>query len=268
MKKQILISGGHSGIGFELVKRLVAEGHRVGLIVRNKQRQKKALEAHPELNEVEFFYADLSHQAEVEAVAREVSKVWEYVDVLFNNAGVLLDKHYQSPQGREMHYEVNTLSPYYLTLCLKDALHKAKDPQVVNTVTDMLHRQKVLKESVLFGDTKFQKLLGSYLQSKLALTLLMNHLAEEWPDVRIVSATPGPNKTGMTEGSGMPKALMLVRGLLFVSPSKGADYLYKAAFDDNLGNLSGIYLQKHKLKPLSLKLTSSQMEVFSKALET
>lgn len=268
MKKHILVSGGHSGIGLELVKRLVAEGHRVGVIVRSKQRQQKALQNHPELKDVEFFYADLSHQAEVKAVAREVSRVWEYVDVLFNNAGVLLDKHYQSPQNREMHYEVNTLSPYYLTLCLKEALHKAKNPQVVNTVTDMLHRQKALKEPVLFGDTKFQKLFGSYMQSKLALTLLMNHLAKEWPEVRIVSVTPGPNKTGMTEGSGMPKALMLVRGLLFASPSKGADYLYKAAFDDSLENLSGIYLQKHKVKPLALKLTANQVGVFSKALET
>ena len=248
--KNIIVSGGHSGIGLELTKRLVADGHRIGLIARNPDRA----------NQVEgiddVFVADLADQAQVRSVANEIITRWKAVDILFNNAGVLLGDIYTSPQGNEMHFEVNTLSPYLLTTLLEPALRGSDAPVVVNTVTDGLHNQRSLNVDELISPTKFRKLIGSYLQSKLALALLMADLDNSWTDVRIASVTPGPNKTGMTAGSGMPAFLKPLRNIMFAAPSKGAGLLYDAAFSSDHG-LQG-YVAKGKKRNLKFALSTSE----------
>ena len=122
---------------------------------------------------------------------------------------------------------------------------------VINTVTDGLDKQKSLKIDELASPTKFRKLIGSYLQSKLALTVLMADLAEGWTDVRIASVTPGPNQTTMTAGSGMPRLLKPFMKLFFAKPSKGAGLLYDAAFS---GTHAG-YLAKGKEKAMKFALS-------------
>ncbi len=250
--KNIIVTGGHTGIGLELTKRLIDDGHRVGIVVRDSERAKSV----KGISEV--FIADLSDQAQVRSVAQEILAEWTVIDVLFNNAGVLLDDIYSSPQDNEMHFEVNTLAPYLMTTLLKPALRGAVAPVVVNTVTDGLHQQKGLKLDELISPTKFRKLIGPYMQSKLALTVLMADLAKTWSYVRIASVTPGPNKTKMTAGPGMPGLLKPLRNLMFAEPSKGAGLLYDAAFGDAASN-SG-YVVKGQPKTMKFELSASDKE--------
>ena len=230
MKKQIILTGGHSGIGLELTKKLLAEKHQIGLILRNEER-KNDLSKVIETKDIDFFYADLSVQSEVRNVANEIADKWITVDLLYNNAGVLLDSIYLSKQGNEMHFEVNTLAPFLLGKTLWERKRKNSDLKIVNTVTDFLYKQKKLVSKTLLLPTKNQKLFGAYLQSKLALTLLMNDWAKSESKLKILNVTPGPTKTNMTSGSGMPWWLLPFRNLLFSKPTKGASYLYDVAFE-------------------------------------
>lgn len=152
-----------------------------------------------------------------------------------------------------MHFEVNTLSPYLLTTLLQPALDASSAPVVVNTVTDGLHNQRSLKLDELISPSKFRKLIGPYLQSKLALTVLMADLGASWTNIRIASVTPGPNKTGMTGGSGMPALLKPLRSLMFAAPSKGAGLLYDAAFSSDHG-IQG-YVAKGKKRNMKFTLS-------------
>ena len=77
---------------------LIAEGHKIVLIVRRKSSL-EGLESQIDVKEVDLFYADLSIEEEVINVAGEICQRWDRVDVLFNNAGVLLDNVYLSKQG-------------------------------------------------------------------------------------------------------------------------------------------------------------------------
>ena len=54
-----IITGGGSGMGLELTKKLLKEGHHIGLIVRNEQRKDETID---ELgtDKLDFFFADLS----------------------------------------------------------------------------------------------------------------------------------------------------------------------------------------------------------------
>ena len=110
MKKNIIISCGHSGIGLELTKRLLKEGHRIGLIIRNEDRKKSILNL-LETSKIDFFYADLSIQAEVIRVAQEIKSSWDKIDRLYNNAGIAIMKGDRriSNQRNELHFEINTI---------------------------------------------------------------------------------------------------------------------------------------------------------------
>ena len=216
----IILTGGHSGIGLELTKMLLNDNHKIGLILRSEKRKSEFIQAFGESSNVDFFFADLSNQQEVEQVAMNIRAKWSNLDGLFNNAGVLNDKAYYSPQNNELHFEVNTLAPYILTLALRPLLEKSEHPFIVNTVTGGMHKQKSLDVAQLKKPEKFVKLFGSYMNSKFALVVLMNHLANQYPNLRIVNVDPGPNKTKMTNGDGMPKWLLLVRNLMFPETHK------------------------------------------------
>lgn len=256
----ILITGGHSGIGLELTKTLLLEGHHLGLILRNEERKAKAITNIGRSKNIDFFYADLSKQEEVKKVANDIKNQWKQLDGLFNNAGVLLDQAYYSDQENEMQFEVNTLSVYLLTKELKPLLDQANNPFIINTATGGLHQQKKLNIDNLKRPKKFVKLLGSYMHSKLAITLLMNNLAKEWINVHIKSVDPGPNKTGMTAGNGVPALLKPFAKFFFSPPTKGAQKLYNGAFDQKFNGKSGIYITGNKAKNMKMELNKNEIE--------
>jgi NAD(P)-dependent dehydrogenase (short-subunit alcohol dehydrogenase family) len=252
----ILVTGGHSGIGLELVRRLHADGATVGLIVRSPSRIDDLPAAIREAPGFTYWVADLGVHADVARVASEIAQRWDRIDVLYNNAGELR----RSGQGHEMHYEVNTLAPMHLTRGLKPLLDAADAPIVVNTVTGGMHSAKALDLDQLTDPQVFRKLFGQYLQSKLALTLWMDELAgqDAWSGIAVRNVNPGANKTGMTESDGVPWFIRMVRGLLFSAPTKGGNLLYDAAFDPGLGRRSGVFLDEGKARQVPLRLDDTQ----------
>ena len=153
-----------------------------------------------------------------------------------------------------MHLEVNTLAPYLLVKGLIPLFEQTEKPTVVHTVTGNMHRQKSLNLEVFQSGDSFKKLFGPYLQSKLALTLLSKEMNSLLPKLRVINVDPGPNKTTMTQGSGMPGWLMPIRNLLFPKPSKGAGLLYNGAFDPKFQQEKYAYLTSNKHAPIGMSL--------------
>lgn len=256
----IVVTGGYSGIGLELTRRLAAAGHRIGLIMRSRSR----IDALPvELRDrVTIWEADLSVQAQVVQVAEQIIEQWGHVDVLFNNAGVLLGELSKSAQDNEMHLEVNALAAYLLTRSLGPAFDAADRPIVINTATATMH-SRALDLDMLFEPKRVPKLGGAYMQSKVALTQLMNDLARApgWERVRIRNVDPGPNRTSMTTDSGMPGWLLpLVAKFLFPKPARGANFVYQAAFAPEHRDASGVYLSGNRVKPMKHQIQRAQKE--------
>ncbi|MEO0896210.1 MAG: SDR family NAD(P)-dependent oxidoreductase [Bacteroidota bacterium] len=258
MSKRILITGGHSGIGLELTKQLVKEGHHIGLIMRSEKRKEGLPDAIRNYDKLDYFFADLSDQKQVRSVAEEIKTSWDQIDILYNNAGVLLDGLYDSPQGNELHYEINTLAPYLLTSELRVLLEKSDAPTIISTSTGGMHSRKDFDVEEFIKPTSFKKLIGSYMLSKFAMTLLMFDMAKEWPTARIISVNPGLNQTNMTKGSGMPGFLKPLAGLLFPAASKGGTILYNAAFKEDFKGQTAIYIDEKKVKAMKYSLPSAQ----------
>ena len=256
----IVLTGGHTGMGLELSKLLLDEGHALSLIVRTEKRQAEAEQTLAGSGKVHFHLADLSVQADVRRVGEEIVARGVPVGGLFNNAGVLLDGSYRSAQDNEMHYEVNSLAPYILTTTLWPALEQSSSPFVVNTATGSMEKRKAIDMQDLKTPIKFRKLLGSYMESKMAMIALMNHLAQEKPDLLMAHVNPGAIKTKMTAGKGMPFFLKPIRRLFFSEPIVGAKKLRAAAFRSELRGRGGVFLDGDKLKPIKLALSEQDFQ--------
>lgn len=256
--KNYLITGGHSGLGLALTQKLLAEGHHIGLIVRSEKRKTEAQKLFDANQMPDIFVADLSKRDQIETVAQEIQTQWEHLDGIFNNAGLLLDKLYYSDYGNELQLEVNAISPYLLTKALKPLLDKSPAPLVVNTATGGLEGKDSIDIAGFKKPQKFTKLLGSYMDSKLMMVLLMNHLDKEWENVRFVSVNPGAVKTKMTSGSGMPGWLVPIRNLFFLSPERGGQSLYNAAFNEKYQG-SGIYINGGKMRPMKYTINEGEI---------
>ena len=230
---KILITGGHTGIGLELTKKLLIGKHKIGLILRNRER-KNNLPKNMNTENIDFFFADLSDQKSIVDIADEIIKKWHNVDIIFNNAGVLLDSIYLSKQENEMHFEVNTLAPLILSMKIWEKTKEKKEIKIINTVTDFLHKQKKL----------------------VSKTILMNDWGKKEEKVMVYHVTPGPTKTKMTSGPGMPIWLKPIRNLFFAMPKKSASHLYNVAFNKNLSDESGSFIQKGKVYSIPFQIDS------------
>ncbi len=85
-ERTILITGGTSGIGFELARQLIERGNTVIVTGRD---QRRVLEAQSSLPAVHAIQSDASKAADIDDLVRQVTKQFPACDTLFNNAGIM-----------------------------------------------------------------------------------------------------------------------------------------------------------------------------------
>ena len=119
--KVILLTGATDGIGYEAAKLLLAQGHHLLIHGRNSSKLEKVAK---ELGSIEgegkvidTLVADLSSIKDTNAMAQDVLKKYDNIDVLINNAGVftLPPDQVTTVDGLDKRFAVNTIAPYLLT---------------------------------------------------------------------------------------------------------------------------------------------------------
>src|SRR4030081_3029284 len=90
-QKTALVTGANKGIGFEVVRELARLGLRVFLGARNAKAGRAAAEKLRSAGEVIFLEIDVADEKSIRAAAEELSRQSDRLDVLINNAGILLD---------------------------------------------------------------------------------------------------------------------------------------------------------------------------------
>lgn len=164
--KNIIITGTSRGIGFELVKLLSTQGHRVLALSRNS---KPILDL--KLPNVTTFNFDLSNSEHYLSVSQFLKSNWKTVDVLINNAGALLNKPFQETSYDEFKavYDTNLFG---VAEMIKTMLPFSTKTSHVLTISSMGGIQ---------GSAKFAG-LSAYSSSKGAVITLTELLAEEYKD--------------------------------------------------------------------------------------
>jgi len=170
MIKNIIITGTSRGIGFELVKLFAGAGHQVLCLSRNNSPISSL-----NLKNVAALSFDLSIESDYKKVSNYVSEKWNgKVNVLINNAGLLVNKPFQeiSKQDWLKVYGVNVFGVAELT---KEVLPFMSSGSHVVTVSSMGGIQ---------GSMKFPG-LAAYSSSKGAVITLSEVLAEEYKEQQI-----------------------------------------------------------------------------------
>lgn len=255
MNQYIILTGGHSGLGLGVTKKLLKHGNKLGLIIRNESRKQDFLSELSDfpkdlVSDIDFFFGDLSDQEQVHTIAQAIRENWDRIDRLFNNAAIVGSSQSMSRYGNEMHLEINTLAPLILTQELKPLLLASPDAKVITTVTGGMAKRKL--DTDLFFKDDTPGTMSAYMQSKQAIMLLMNDLAndESWQGVKFLSVDPGPNKTKMTQGGETPWVIRNVFSRFFNEPEIGTQRIYDAGFDKRFSDVSGVYITGDKVVPV------------------
>ena len=141
-KKNIVITGANSGIGFQTAKGLYADGHNIVFGSRNQQKNIQALQSiqdsFPNSNgQIKCFQLDLSKKKSIEQFTDSVKKEFNVIDILINNAGLIISKHSLNEMGIEMTMAVNYFGPFYLTYLLFPRIKIATEGRIINVSTRM-----------------------------------------------------------------------------------------------------------------------------------
>ena len=131
--KIILVTGGGSGIGFEIAKLLSQKGNKVIITGRNEAKLQKAA---AQLNNVSFIVADVTSEADIDNLVDKINNEYGGLDILINNAGQAnvynLGEAVNAYDKASAEMETNYLSIVRLAEKLLPALKKSKEAAIVN----------------------------------------------------------------------------------------------------------------------------------------
>ena len=141
-KRIALVTGANKGIGFEVARQLARKGFRVFLGARNEKSGEVAAEklrtegVKEGYGEITFLKIDVSKPDSIRRAAEEFSRSTDRLDVLVNNAGILLDDDKDvlmvAPEIFETTLRTNTVGPLLVSQAFVPFLKKSDAPRIVN----------------------------------------------------------------------------------------------------------------------------------------
>ena len=199
--KTVIITGGNSGIGKATATALAGAGARVVITARNEQRGRDAvadIAAASGSDRVELSVFDLADLSSVRAGAADLLERCPRIDVLCNNAGLILSERSLSADGYEATFAINHLGPFLLTDLLLDRLKESAPSRIVN-VASTAH--SFARHGMVFDDLMAErsyKQMQVYGRSKLANILFTAELAKRLAGTGVTanSLHPGSVNTG------------------------------------------------------------------------
>ncbi|MEA2198507.1 MAG: hypothetical protein QOJ25_2558 [Solirubrobacteraceae bacterium] len=194
--RTVIITGANSGIGRAAARALSGAGARVVLAVRDVEKGRSTAASLP--GETEVRRLDLASLASV----REFATAWEGdIDLLVNNAGVMIPPLSRTADGFELQFGTNHLGHFALTNLLLEHVTGR-----VVTVSSTGHRVGVIDFEDLNWERKPYKPWRAYGQSKLAnllfTTELQRRLTAAGSAVLATAAHPGYAATNLQFHSG------------------------------------------------------------------
>jgi NAD(P)-dependent dehydrogenase (short-subunit alcohol dehydrogenase family) len=248
----VLITGGNTGIGKETAVALASMGARVVFTTRDAARGAQALveiRTRSGNDTVEVRALDLARFASV----RDFAKRWDdehgRLDVLVNNAGLILTSRRVTDDGNEMTLQVNHLGPFLLTQLLRDHLVAGDDARVVNVASDA---HTSARRGLDFDDlqsTRHYRGFRVYGKTKLANILFTRELARRWAGTGVTANAVHPGFVGSSFGrdgdTGRFGALVFPLLKPFaLSPEQGARTQVYVASAPELAGITGGYWVK------------------------
>jgi len=248
--KTVLITGGNAGLGLETAVALARMGASVVITSRNAERGEAARQEIIERSgsgDVEVMALDLASFASIRAFAREFLATHPRLDVLVNNAGLILSERTTTDEGFETTFGVNHLGHFLLTDLLLGRM-KASAPSRIVVVASEAH--KFALDGLKFDDLQCERHFFSYRvygRSKLANIYFARELAKrlEGTGVTVNAVHPGSVATRFARDGDTTFLTALTTAIarpFSRSPEDGARTQVWAASAPELAGVTGEYL--------------------------
>ncbi len=200
--KTIIITGSNSGLGFVAAKALASKGAEVVIAARNEEKASDAInKIKAEVSDatLNFVKIDLASLGSIREFADEINNIYEKIDVLLNNAGIMQPPYLKTEDGFEIQFGVNHLGHFALTSLLFKSLKGSPQGRVVNVSSIAATRGKINFVD-LNSEQKYNK-TTAYGQSKIANLYftyeLSRRIKAEGIDVIAAAAHPGYSRTNL-----------------------------------------------------------------------
>lgn len=254
--KTCVITGANSGIGKETAGALLGMGARVVMVSRDREKGEKARkeilkDAHDWEGErdladlLDLFFCDLSSMSSIRNLAMELKVCYDSIDVLVNNAGLIIGKRTITEDGLEWTLAVNHLAPFLLTHLLMEPLLKALSSRII-TVSSEAHK---------LGSINFNDLQSSrhyydfkvYANSKLANVLFTRELARKLSDTGVTANClhPGVVRTNFrSSGTPLFRVGFAIAWPFMINAEKGARTSVYLTSAPDVAKVSGKYFKR------------------------
>lgn len=258
--KNVLVTGGHAGLGLESTRALSKAGASVTVGARDPERARAALAG---IERVEVGQLDLMDPASIEAFAARWLETRRPLHVLINGAGLPPPRdRVRDARGYEAQFSTNHLGHFQLTLGLLPALRAAHGARVVNVSSGAQRFGQIRWDDPHF-DTGYDPRVA-YAQSKLANVLFAVELDRRWAQdgVRGYAVHPGV-VVGTRLNGAAGEASLRAQGLIDASgqpiidpargkktPQQGASTIVFAATSPLLAGIGGVYLKDNDISRL------------------
>lgn len=207
--KIVIITGANNGLGFEASRMMAAKGATVIMAVRTMSKGEaaaKEIRAKVPNAKLEMMQLDLASLDSVRSFAYAFKAKYDRLDILQNNAGVMMTPESTTKDGFEMQFGTNHLGHFALTGLLMDVLTATEGSRIVNVSSlaaergEMHFNDLMLKQD--YGRSK------AYGQSKLANLLftkaLNKRLQDNGTNTISVAAHPGVANTNLISSANIP----------------------------------------------------------------
>ncbi|MBV8397460.1 MAG: SDR family oxidoreductase [Acetobacteraceae bacterium] len=247
-----LITGATDGVGKATAAELARKGFAVVVAGRDAAKAEAVTKQIVDTTgnrDVDYLIADLGSLAQLYRLAEEFTLRHRRLDVLINNAGVLMTQRVMTEDGYETMFQVNYLSQFYLTQLLLDELKNSRQGRIINLCSSV-YRMGKFDPHNLQGEQRFST-FGAYAASKLLVLLFTSELANRLSATHVTANAvhPGVVRTQMMLGTpGIFRAISYAALPFSLSPDKGAASSVFLAAAPELAEVSGRYFSRAKAR--------------------
>jgi NAD(P)-dependent dehydrogenase (short-subunit alcohol dehydrogenase family) len=236
-----VITGSNTGLGYETAAALAAKGAHVVLAVRNLDKGKDAIQLISRRSptaDLALQELDLTSLDSIRAAAEQLRSDHDRIDLLINNAGVMMTPKSTTKDGFELQLGTNHLGHFVFTGLLLDRLLPVTGARVV-TVSSMGHRIGRIRFDDLQSERAYSR-AGAYGQSKLANLMFTYELQRRLAGTNAIAVAAHPGSSTSELSRNVPRLVQLAfKPLELQGADMGALPTLRAATDPTV--LGGQY---------------------------
>lgn len=245
--KVCIVTGANAGIGKETALGLAKLGATVVMVCRDSERGEAAQREikHKSANDkVELMICDFASQNSIRQFARDFTRQHERLDVLVNNAGVVLRQRSMTEDGLESTFAINHLGYFLVTNLLLDVLKKSAPSRIVS-VASAAHKFGKLDING-WPTGRDYSAFGAYANSKLANVLFTRELARRLKGTGVTANCLHPGGVGTNLFRGLPKFVQALIKLVTISAERGARTSIYLASSPQVEGVTGKYFARRR----------------------